>query len=785
MLNFLKPRKASGFTARDDKVSRQYLVLWNDGDHIGADALLAHCGWTVERLNEVLDHFQPEKTPRVYTTVEIAAARAALALHQVGQEREADKLLKKNKMSADDVTPAVEQYHASLGLDEEDAAEADQAEDAEPAADDKNPAGNVERMVIPVPEGYGDSIEQRAKLVAALWRKLGNGWQVESFDQAESTITAVRGELPSMRPGAEVYGAGPNATTGNGEAIAAGHAVYGRTMLGYDPYTKQVETAVLPPATIELRTRLLRKNPRQKSWELELLPIFGVRDGAGYLAKVIVTRADQSSPDTAKEHAYWTGLAKNTIGHSGWWVQIDDAVGTIEMNAGTPISIPSRVSYDYDVIENGEWGELVVGRDGYNKPVIVDLAATPHALVVGRTGAGKSIFLQTMIFSALAHGFELCILDPTKRGLDFRWARPYVRDGGWGCQTYPEALEALKNVYAEAQRRLDILDELSVPKWSALSVDDQERLGIKPILVVVDEGTSMSKLLALPKSMDKDDPEYVVMADENAAKERILMFVGKILRECRFVGIHLIFGTQRFGVAEIGQGAGEMRENMGARIVLGRSSTTSLSMACADPQDAAAAYEQAHGFAAGDTDPSNTEREAVPGRGLAEIDGRGHVALQGAYAPVDELIARLEQLGVPSHRGDRRPTVPEKEPAFGVVEQKPAFHKPAETAVVDLGEIELNLSDFDLDDDSIPAAPPVEPELDWDDDTAAATPTSEPEMERDNEPEFAPVAAQGAEDDDPFAGEAKPATRPVPEDDDPFAGPATTKPKKPLDDFEW
>lgn len=710
------------------------------------------------------------RIPGSYTDVEIATARAALAHSQVGNDKAAEKVLAAEGLTGLDVLPAIEQAHAAEG----DSKVADVHEGA-PALEGQ-PAPAVNELTVAVPATYGDSVEERAKLTAVVWSKFGEGWQVESYDPSGPSVFIVRGRRPSMRPGAEVYSAGPSATVSNGEAIAASHAAHGRTMLGYDPYTKRVETAVLPPATIELRNRLLRKNPRQKSWELELVPIFGVRDGVGHLAKVIITRADQSSPDRDKEVAYWLGLAKNTIGHSGWWVSVDDVRGVVEMTAGVPISIPARVGYEYDVIKTGRWGELVVGRDGYNKPVVVDLAATPHALVVGRTGSGKSIFLQTMIFSALAHGFELAILDPTKRGLDFRWARPYVREGGWGCQTFPEALEVLKNVYAEAQRRLDILDSLSVPKWSALSPEDQVKYGIKPVLVVVDEGTSMAKLLALPKTMDKEDLEYVGMAELNAAKEMILMYVGKILRECRFVGIHLIFGTQRFGVGEIGQGAGEMRENMGARVVLGRSSTTSLSMACADPQDAAAAYEQAHGLAAGDTDPSATEREATPGRGLAEIDGRGHIALQGAFAPVEELVARLEEMGIPSYPGDRRPVVPEKEAQFGEMEPERTYRGPASPKEVDLGEITFDLADLESDND--PAPEKAVPELDWSDSFGTQAPVA------------ADIAAAPQEDEeDPFSGEPTPRPKvvvPV-DDDDPFAesGPVKVKPKPKVEEFEW
>ncbi|MCO4263720.1 FtsK/SpoIIIE domain-containing protein [Pseudarthrobacter sp. MDT3-26] len=788
MLSFLKPRnKAFGFTSQDDEVAMAYLALVKDNDVMGATALLDQHGWTFEHFTAVLDHFHPE---RVYSDAEMAAARAAVALMQGKDEKGAKKLLKKLKLDTKDVSPAVEQYWAAFGLDDSVEAGAAGSDGAgEAAFQQETSVGAVERMFVDVPAEYQDSIEERAKLVAALWRKFGSDWQVESFNADSSEVEAVRGERPAMRPGASVYGAGPSATTGNGAAIAAEHTAHGRTMLGYDPFKREVEVAVLPPATLELRNRLLRKLPKQNSWELELLPIFGVRDGVGHLAQVIISRADTVSPERAKEHAHWLGLAKTVIGHNGWWVKIDDATGVVTMNAGVPIKVPSRAPYDFDVIESGKWGELVVGRDAYNKPVIVDLAATPHALVVGRTGSGKSIFIQTMIFSALVHGFDLAILDPSKRGLDFRWARPYVRDGGWGCQNFPEALEAIKGVYAEATRRLEILDGLNVPKWNALSKEDQAKYGISPILVVLDEGTSLAKLISIPKTLEKEDPLYLEMTEMNSSKELILMYVGKILRECRFVGIHLIFGTQRFGVQEIGQGAGELRENMPARIILGRTSTSSLAMACADPQDAAEAYEIAHGFATADQDPSDTEREATPGRGLAEIDGRGHVALQGAYAPENELVERLVALEVPRYEGDRRPIVLERESPFGTVEPAPTYFKPVENEVVDLEEMALSLDD--LEEDSTMVETLVEiPELDW----SAAFETDAPDAPAPADPDWdePPAAAPATpawhdEDDDPFADKpARPETRvAVPdEDDDPFGGTPPAKPK-PKIDFEW
>jgi hypothetical protein len=351
-------------------------------------------------------------------------------------------------------------------------------------------------------------------------------------------------------------------------------------------------------------------------------------------------------------------------------------------------------------------------------------------------------------------------------------------------------LAAIEGIYAEAERRKAVLSQLGVPNWTKLSKEDQVIHGFKPILVVMDEGTSLAKLTTIPKSLDKDDPRAVKIADRNSAKELIVMHAGNILRECRFVGIHVIFGTQRFGTNEIGQGAGEMRENMGARIILGRTSTSSLGMACADPQDAAVAYELAHDTAtAEDDDPSLKGQEPTPGRGLAEIDGRGHVALQGAYAPVEELLARLEAMGIPRYEGTRRPVVPETETPFGVVASASTYSKPVEAPkVVDLDEIVLDHDDLDFDLDAAPEAPTV-PELDRGNSFEAGTPaaSASEDLGWDDSPAAAaPAAAVSHDDEDPFGGEpvvkARPAVR---DDEDPFGEPTPVKPKPKLDDFEW
>lgn len=72
-----------------------------------------------------------------------------------------------------------------------------EAEASEPV--ETSATSGVERLAIEIPASYLDTVEQRAKLVAALWRRLGEGWQVESLDLQNLTAVIVRGELVCAR----------------------------------------------------------------------------------------------------------------------------------------------------------------------------------------------------------------------------------------------------------------------------------------------------------------------------------------------------------------------------------------------------------------------------------------------------------------------------------------------------------------------------------------------------------------------------------------------------------
>jgi len=535
-------------------------------------------------------------------------------------------------------------------------------------------------QLVALPPGYAD-VRDRPKLIAKLHGAVPGDPQVQTIIwSADHTRCAAIVGAQTWRPRGEAR-AIPEGVR-DAAAVDARLREDGQTVLAWDPSAHRLLVGNLPPFELALRDRLagvLKRAP----WEIRLSTTWGLgADGVGEMQSVVLTAAPVLSADPDKAQTAWQQVTQSVVGHSGWTAEMDHHTGTVTMRSGIAIDLPPTASYAWSVIDDGSWGEFPFGTDGFGRPVTADLSANPHTLVVGKTGSGKSIQLEAFIFGALVHGFELAICDPTKRGLDFRWARPYVRPGGWGCQSYSDALAVIRGCYDEGRRRLDVLDSLDCPKWTALTPAQRNEHGIKPIMVIVDEGTSLAKLEPGMKTLPPDDPERMEAEELNNDKARIMAIIGKIARELRFVGVHLVFGTQRFSIADIGDGAGGLRENLGVRILLGRASNTAITMAFADAEDAGSAYSQAHGVVA-TADPGKGA-EKHPGRGVCEIDGMRTTAFQGYYASHDELVAALRARGVVKTDSDGRPRLVET-PVIGGAPPVQPVDRPAAPAADDDG----------------------------------------------------------------------------------------------------
>ncbi|MDQ2729519.1 MAG: signal peptidase II, partial [Actinomycetota bacterium] len=235
--------------------------------------------------------------------------------------------------------------------------------------------------------------------------------------------------------------------------------------------------------------------------------------------------------------------------------------------------------------------------------------------------------------------------------------RPWVRPERWGCASVQAAADCLDAIYAEGQRRAEVLDRAGVVKRTLLPAGEQ----FPPLIVIVDELTSMVTPAPATKGLPPDRLEAA--QGMNAAKAIVLDDIARIAREYRWVGIHLLVGTQSFATALIGTGAGELRQNLGTRVLLGRAPVEQRGMIFSDAKAAEPAYLAAHGLASGADEDAQSDRAPVrkPGRGCAEIEGAPTpgTAFQGFFASESEMVQELTERGVPTwaERVERDPSL--------------------------------------------------------------------------------------------------------------------------------
>ena len=210
-------------------------------------------------------------------------------------------------------------------------------------------------------------------------------------------------------------------------------------------------------------------------------------------------------------------------------------------------------------------GESVLGT------VTIDLAQTPHILVGGSTGSGKTYLVLSLIYQALLKGFEVFILD-MKGGVDFP---PTWKHGLCDYADNREAiLSMLHNLVSELGERMGAFQ--CTEKWSGKkcpNLDTYNKLNsgkeLARIVVVCDELAEVTDT----SGADKATKEQIAS---------IIGHLGTLARLGRAFGIHLVMATQRPDASVL---SGQIKNNADVRIC-GRSDNV-LSTIILDNGDAA------------------------------------------------------------------------------------------------------------------------------------------------------------------------------------------------------
>lgn len=216
---------------------------------------------------------------------------------------------------------------------------------------------------------------------------------------------------------------------------------------------------------------------------------------------------------------------------------------TVELSTvSSETKMPERVPWKDDFIQS-EDGRLCIGEDLMG-PVTFNLNSTPHAIVAGETGSGKSVILRAILWQMVNQGAKIYMID-FKGGVEFG---PRFEEYGEVVTNRARALAVFQMLVAENAARLALFRENEVKKLPEYNEKYGEKLC--RIGVFIDEIAEM-----LDKSgVDGEEKELIGQLEG---------CLSTLARLSRATGINLIIGVQRPDAKIL---TGQIKNNVPVRI---------------------------------------------------------------------------------------------------------------------------------------------------------------------------------------------------------------------------
>lgn len=292
-------------------------------------------------------------------------------------------------------------------------------------------------------------------------------------------------------------------------------------------------------------------------------------DGEQRAAQMLVSfgTADVTDPDTRtrfEDHFDSVTTAND------WRYEWEAARGLVTITAVPPL--PRYVPFPAEGTEEcRRWheefqaGRIIIGpaKGGYE--VVIDLNTTPHTLVGGSTGKGKSVLLTLILYGVLMnpHMFDLIVVDP--KVTDFTWASGYPNVRKYAVTDVrrlpEEILDVTQYTVRAMSARQALLQEHGVENLGELrrGIRNGNITGItldevpKRLIVFFDEGGA-----AFTPVKDPDLKEFQDRARTNMEQLGML---------ARAMEINVVMAAQKPSAENIGTA---MRAMMGNAIAVGQ-----------------------------------------------------------------------------------------------------------------------------------------------------------------------------------------------------------------------
>ncbi len=202
---------------------------------------------------------------------------------------------------------------------------------------------------------------------------------------------------------------------------------------------------------------------------------------------------------------------------------------------------------------------IALGSDTAGRPIVEDLTKTPHLLIAGATGSGKSVCINAILLSILytrgPDEVNLILVDPKQVELSFyegipHLLTPVVTDMRRAAKILEWAVDRMEERYA----KLLACGVRNITGYNALPKEKRE---------AARERTGMDEE-ELPDKMS-----YVVIIVDELADviltngKDVELAITRIAQKARAVGIHLVLATQRPSTNVI---TGLIKANMPTRI---------------------------------------------------------------------------------------------------------------------------------------------------------------------------------------------------------------------------